>query len=154
MNLGSSASTAVLAVACLLFVAQANPLTEIDTITACPNVIARIPPSLNGTVNQCFTNTPTGYFQGRFYQTYSSAANIQALKNVWLDTTQDSTTGGNDDVTSYQVPGCSHVYTSYSNNSFPGNDVFPFHLGGYPASSTFLQELIAYERIRLGMDTS
>ncbi|MCJ1387556.1 hypothetical protein MMC18_000399 [Xylographa bjoerkii] len=120
----------------------------VDVAASCPSVIARIPPSLSSTTNPCFTATPSGYFQGIFYETYSSATSLQALKNVWLDTTHDSTTGGNDDLTSYQVVACSdnHVYTSYSNNSFEAGkvDVFPFHLGGTSASTTYLQELVSY----------
>ena len=119
-----------------------------DVAASCPSVIARIPPSLSSTTNPCFTATPSGYFQGIFYETYSSATSLQALKNVWLDTTHDSTTNGNDDLTSYQVISCNdnHVYTSYSNNSFEAGmvDVFPFHLGGTSSSTTYLQELVSY----------
>ncbi|MCJ1430780.1 hypothetical protein MMC27_000130 [Xylographa pallens] len=148
------APSALLALGCMFAGSRAAAVPDkADTAASCPSVIARIPPSLSSTTNPCFTATPSGYFQGIFYETYSSATSLQALKNVWLNTTHDSTTGGNDDLTSYQVIACTdnHVYTSYSNNSFQAGkvDVFPFHLGGTSPSTTYLQELVSY-----GTDTS
>ncbi|MCJ1406256.1 hypothetical protein MMC19_000321 [Ptychographa xylographoides] len=118
------------------------------------SVIARVPPSLNGPTNPCFRATPGGYFSGLYYQTYTSGSNVQALRNMWLNTTYDPVTGGNDDVTSFQVPNCDHIFTSYSNNSFAANevDVFPFHLGGTPQSTLYLQELLAYGTDTAGHD--
>jgi len=111
-------------------------------------VIARLPPSVSNTTNPRFVSTPRGYFSGLYYETYSSTLDSNGLRNVQLISVYNSTADVTNDLTSYQVGSCPHIYTTFATDADTASqaDNYPFRVPG--TNQTFVTDVLAY-----GLDT-
>ena len=114
----------------------------VEATTCSVPVIARIPPSLGGPTNPCYMKAPANFFTGFYFETSSSIPAIYQVQNIMLNATLNANTGVQVDISSFQVPGCAHIYTSYSTNTYNSApvDTFPDTLSG----QVHLLECLAY----------
>ncbi|MCJ1351039.1 MAG: hypothetical protein MMC33_001021 [Icmadophila ericetorum] len=106
----------------------------------------RPPPSLRPHYGLPFPPTPEGFFEGTFYDVWTSRTPLIALRNVQTKSSTDTATGIIVDIASFQIAECNYIFTSYVTLTPPQQTVDTWTLGGAgtTASLTGTVELVAY----------
>lgn len=73
----------------------------------------RSPPSLSPHNGEQFPLTPTDFFDGVFYDIWASQSPLLGFRNVRTESLTNSETRTIVDITSFQIPECNYVFTSY-----------------------------------------